>query len=117
MNDLTTREVSQRLMGVGFEAEPSDHYDIDMMDNVIEGIGFVGKLPAYSASTLLTWMQDNLEHEDRSFIIYHDSIEIADRDTWEMEYLKVARFEYNGSWPDLLAEAIIFILNQEKEIK
>ena len=124
MNDLTTREVSQRLKDVGFEAKTQYYYYKDVHGSVTlrhdyrqAGSSLI-ETPAYSASTLFEYLRKNV----CAWEIFHDSIEV---------YIKIhsvngqgdgsditsEEIQYNGSLADLLAEAILVTLTQEKENK
>jgi hypothetical protein len=135
MSDLTSREVSQRLKKAGFSIpyqygdvayfrlrdlrfqnvtkyyepqKPEDWVDRDITNEKEEYIH-----PAYSASTLLDWLQKN------GWVWY----EITITDTGNVFFIILGktitpkRIDFNGSWPDLFAEAVIFVLTQEKEKK
>ncbi len=123
MTDLTTREVSQRLKDVGFEAETIHNWvlvkDVDgVEDYELKEWYNSDSFPAYSASTLFEYLRKNV----CAWEIFHDSIEV---------YIKIhsvngqgdgsditsKEIQYNGSLADLLAEAILVVLTQEKENK
>ena len=126
--DLTTREVSQRLKEVGFTARTNafwtedellDENDCAYLDWVLvrtdsDYSGLLeGILYAYSASTLLTWINENHKKYNFEWSLDDDGIFVYIVGTIQGEGEYSA--EFNGSWPDLFAEAIIWI--KEKENK
>ena len=119
-NDLTTREVSQRLLQAGFdETRESVWYkgkivSVEaLMEYALEvDVDFTEVYPAYSASTLFEWLRQNFWEPDVKFFeIQEDGIYLASFDDSESTWI-----EYT-SLPDMLAEAVIFVLTQEKENK
>ena len=120
-NDKTTREVSQRLMDVGFdETRESVWYkgkivSVEaLMEYALEvDVDFTEVYPAYSASTLLTWINENHKKYNFEWSLDDDGIFVYIVGTIQGEGEYSA--EFNGSWPDLFAEAIIWI--KEKENK
>ena len=123
MTDLTTREVSQRLMGVGFASKTQYYYYKDVHGSVTlrhdyyqAGSSLI-EIPAYSASTLFEWLRAKY-HSDPNLALDIQATEITiwlnighNPDEEEKE------FEYKTSLADMLGESIIWILTQEKENK
>ena len=124
-NDLTTREVSQRLLQAGFdETRESVWYkgkivSVEaLMEYALEvDVDFTEVYPAYSASTLFEWLRAKY-HSDPNLALDIQATEITiwlnighNPDEEEKE------FEYKTSLADMLGESIIWILTQEKENK
>ena len=124
-SDITSREVSQRLMDVGFKAGSdsgwrdtmgygADAPEWRIIHNSVSHYDAHSSqiIPAYSASTLFEWLRQNFWEPDVKFFeIQEDGIYLASFDDSESTWI-----EYT-SLPDMLAESIIWILTQEKENK
>ena len=132
MTDLTTREVSQRLMGVEFSADyiyewveyikdafPPHLHDIRDELGIQNNIIFRAA-PAYSASTLFEWLREWWgEIENGHYLKFRkDGLLVTLVDTYKYSDNQISElFTYKTSLADMLAEAIIWILTQEKENK
>ena len=117
-SDLTTREVSQRLKDVGFEAKTQHYYykgvhgEITLRHDYLQAGSSVIETPAYSASTLFEWLREN-KYDLSFYFDYEAQLRVDVGLSDDIEF----RIEENYSLPDMLAEAIIWILTQEKENK
>jgi|FLOH01.1.fsa_nt_gi hypothetical protein len=118
-SDLTTRKVSQRLMEVGFSADTIYNWVLVKDVNGVEDYELKewynsDSSPAYSASTLFEYLQAWVKASKERFMeIQEDGMVASD---WDVEGAN-PWFKYETSLADMLAEAIIWILTQEKENK
>jgi hypothetical protein len=123
MSDLTTREVSQRLKATRFSAKKSGTWiydgveELDNMEWVLDTderlwSAEMKPIPAYSASTLFEWLREN-KYDLSFYFDYEAQLRVDVGLSDDIEF----RIEENYSLPDMLAEAIIWILTQEKENK
>ena len=116
-SDLTTRKVSQRLMEVGFSADTIYNWVLVKDVNGVEDYELKewynsDSSPAYSASTLFEWLREN-KYDLSFYFDYEAQLRVDVGLSDDIEF----RIEENYSLPDMLAEAIIWILTQEKENK
>ncbi len=119
MSDLTTREVSQRLKDVGFNANTIHNWVLVKDVNGVEDYELKewynsDSSPAYSASTLFEWLREWVKASAERFIeIQEDGMVASD---WDVEGAN-PWFKYETSLANMLAESIVWILTQEKENK
>jgi len=109
----TDKERSIRLKVLGFEGEYEKYSDNNHeVEEYHDGMLISTHIyPAYSADTLFDWLREWARKENHDIIIGIDATIITQYDPpyWKRNVI------YSNSITNMLADAIIFILKQERE--